>query len=30
MQGAIERIKVTNDQRPELEILNDEGKNLLL
>ena len=29
LQSAVQRIKETSDSRPELEILDDEGKALL-
>ena len=29
LQGAVARIKTTSDQQPELEILDDQGKELL-
>ena len=28
LQGAVERIKTTSDQKPELEILDDQGKQM--
>ena len=29
LQGAVQRIKETDEGRPDLEILDDEGKGLL-